>query len=73
MLLKRFGSLRKLRAASVPEIAAAPGFGQQTAEAVYRALHQAADATAPTTPTAPSAPDRGEPDTALGMGAEHER
>jgi excinuclease ABC subunit C len=76
MLLKRFGSLRKLRAASVPEIAAAPGFGQQTAEAVYRALHQAADATAPTaptTPTAPTAPDRGEPDAALGMGAEHER
>jgi excinuclease ABC subunit C len=38
-LLKRFGSLRKLRAASVTEIAAVPGFGLRTAEAVYRALH----------------------------------
>jgi excinuclease ABC subunit C len=38
-LLKQFGSLRKLRAATVPEIAETPGFGQVTAEAVYAALH----------------------------------
>jgi len=39
-LLKQFGSLRKLTAASVQEIAETPGFGQVTAEAVYAALHQ---------------------------------
>jgi excinuclease ABC subunit C len=54
-LLKRFGSLRKLRAASAPEIAAVPGFGKQTAEAVYRALHQAPDATVAAAPTEPDA------------------
>ena len=63
-LLKRFGSLRKLRAASVPEIAAVPGFGQRTAEAVYRALHHGPDAIAP---------DREGPDAALGRRAEHGR
>jgi excinuclease ABC subunit C len=52
-LLRRFGSVRKLRAASAAEIAAVPGFGRQTAEAVYRALHQEPDA---------AAPDRAEPD-----------
>jgi excinuclease ABC subunit C len=41
-LLKRFGSVRKLRAASVTEIAAVPGFGLRTADAVYRALHPGA-------------------------------
>jgi excinuclease ABC subunit C len=38
-LLKQFGSVRKVRAASVTDIAAVPGFGLRTAEAVYRALH----------------------------------
>jgi excinuclease ABC subunit C len=38
-LLKRFGSVRKLRAASVEDIAGVPGFGLRTADAVYRALH----------------------------------
>ena len=38
-LLRQFGSLRKLTAATVQEIAATPGFGQVTAEAVYAALH----------------------------------
>ncbi len=40
-LLRHFGSVRKLRSATVDEIAAAPGFGRRTAEAVYAALHQA--------------------------------
>jgi len=44
-LLKHFGSLRKLRAASLDEIAALPGFGQRTAEAVIIALN--ADQPAP--------------------------
>jgi excinuclease ABC subunit C len=38
-LLKKFGSVRKLRAASVTDIATVPGFGLRTADAVYRALH----------------------------------
>ncbi|MGD9985347.1 excinuclease ABC subunit UvrC [Pseudonocardia sp.] len=38
-LLKQFGSVRKLRAAGVEEIAAVPGFGRRTAEAVVAALH----------------------------------
>jgi excinuclease ABC subunit C len=37
-LLKRFGSLRKIRAASVEEIAEVPGIGQRTAEAIVAAL-----------------------------------
>ena len=38
-LLRQFGSVRKLRGATVQEIAAVPGFGQRTAEVVYQALH----------------------------------
>jgi excinuclease ABC subunit C len=63
-LLRRFGSVRKLRAASVADIAAVPGLGQQTAEAVYRALHQADDT---------MSPDRAGPDATQPAGAEHER
>ncbi len=37
-LLKHFGSLRKLRAARLEDIASVPGFGPQTAEAVLVAL-----------------------------------
>jgi excinuclease ABC subunit C len=42
-LLRRFGSLRKLRAATVEEIAEVPGIGGKTAEAIVAALatHQA--------------------------------
>jgi excinuclease ABC subunit C len=39
-LLKRFGSLRKVRAATVEEIAAVPGIGVRTAEAIVAALAQ---------------------------------
>jgi excinuclease ABC subunit C len=39
-LLRQFGSVRKLSSATVQEIAALPGFGQRTAEAVYAALHK---------------------------------
>ncbi|HEX8519678.1 MAG TPA: helix-hairpin-helix domain-containing protein, partial [Pseudonocardia sp.] len=38
-LLKHFGSVRKLRAAGVDEIAALPGFGTRTATAVLAALN----------------------------------
>ncbi len=37
-LLKRFGSLKKLRAATVEEIAEVPGIGSRTAEAIVAAL-----------------------------------
>ncbi|MGH3615368.1 MAG: excinuclease ABC subunit UvrC, partial [Pseudonocardia sp.] len=38
-LLKHFGSVRKLKAAGVDEIAALPGFGPRTAAAVHAALN----------------------------------
>ncbi len=38
VLLKHFGSLKRLRAASIEEIATAPGIGRRTAEAVAAAL-----------------------------------
>jgi excinuclease ABC subunit C len=38
-LLRQFGSLRKLTAATAEQIAQTPGFGQVTAESVYAALH----------------------------------
>ena len=40
-LLKRFGSLTRLRAAEVEEIAATPGIGPEVARAVYDGLHTA--------------------------------
>jgi excinuclease ABC subunit C len=41
-LLRRFGSLKRLRAASVEEIADVPGIGPRTAEAIAAALASAA-------------------------------
>ncbi|MBV9369988.1 MAG: excinuclease ABC subunit C, partial [Frankiales bacterium] len=43
-LLRAFGSVKRLRAASVEEIAEVPGFGRRTAEAVHAALAGAAPA-----------------------------
>jgi excinuclease ABC subunit C len=37
-LLRQFGSLKKLRAATVDEIAAVPGIGPRTADAIVAAL-----------------------------------
>jgi excinuclease ABC subunit C len=45
-LLARFGSLRRLRAADVDEIAAVPGIGRQTAQAVADAVAQRRPASA---------------------------
>jgi excinuclease ABC subunit C len=36
--LRRFGSLKRLRAASIEEIAEVPGIGRRTAEAIAVAL-----------------------------------
>jgi excinuclease ABC subunit C len=44
-LLRRFGSLKRLRAASVEEIADVPGIGIRTAEAIAAALASAAVST----------------------------
>jgi len=41
VLLRHFGSLKKLRAASVEEIAQLPGFGRRTAESICVALAKA--------------------------------
>ncbi|MFC5268282.1 excinuclease ABC subunit UvrC [Kribbella qitaiheensis] len=41
-LLKHFGSLKKLRQASVDEVAELPGFGRRTAESVVLAVNSAA-------------------------------
>jgi excinuclease ABC subunit C len=38
-LLRRFGSLKRLRAATVEELAETPGVGPEIAAAVYAALH----------------------------------
>jgi excinuclease ABC subunit C len=45
-LLKRFGSLKKLRAATVEEIAEVPGIGSRTAEAIVAALAEQTGRTA---------------------------
>jgi len=50
-LLRHFGSLRRLRAATVEEVAEVPGIGRRTAEAVVRSL-ASADAPAPAVNTA---------------------
>jgi excinuclease ABC subunit C len=52
VLLRRFGSLKRLRAASVQEIADVPGFGKRTAEAVVAALEHSRGAGAPALDTA---------------------
>lgn len=39
-LLRHFGSLRQLRAATVEELAAAPGIGVRSAQRIYDGLHQ---------------------------------
>jgi excinuclease ABC subunit C len=52
-LLRQFGSLKKLRAATVDEIAAVPGIGPRTAEAIVGALaEQSGSRTAVTVNTA---------------------
>ncbi|MBA2699739.1 MAG: excinuclease ABC subunit UvrC [Nocardioidaceae bacterium] len=52
VLLRHFGSLKKLRAARVDDIAALPGFGQRTAEAIAAALAASGTPAAPAINTA---------------------
>jgi excinuclease ABC subunit C len=45
VLLKHFGSVKRLRLATVDEISSVPGFGRQLAETVHTALNAATPAT----------------------------
>jgi excinuclease ABC subunit C len=81
-LMKQFGSLKRLRAATVEELMAVPGIGRRTAEAVQAAVAQPeatgepATGSAPAddvveTTTAPAGPaERGTPQPAAGATAE---
>jgi excinuclease ABC subunit C len=84
-LMKQFGSLKRLRAATVEELVAVPGIGRRTAEAVLAAVAQpevqpelgeADGAAAPAeetveTTTAPAGPaERGTPRSGSGATAE---
>jgi excinuclease ABC subunit C len=52
VLLRHFGSLKKLRAASVDDIAALPGFGRRSAESIAGALAATRRSVAPAVNTA---------------------
>ncbi|MBO9567470.1 MAG: excinuclease ABC subunit UvrC [Cellulomonas iranensis] len=56
-LLRHFGSVKRLRAASAEEIATVPGMGARTAEAVVAALAPAADTGAAGADAAPGGSD----------------
>ncbi|WP_089304736.1 excinuclease ABC subunit UvrC [Geodermatophilus pulveris] len=82
-LMKEFGSLKRLRAATVEELTAVPGIGRRTAEAVLAAVAQPGEGAAGpaggaapgedvvTTTTAPAGPaERGTPRSGTGATAE---
>jgi excinuclease ABC subunit C len=82
-LIKHFGSVKKLRSATIDQICEVPGIGRKTAEAVAVALAQAAPA-APAVNTATgeimedeeagaSAITTGSPEEPVSAGASHER
>ncbi|MGY1624330.1 excinuclease ABC subunit UvrC [Geodermatophilus sp. SYSU D00965] len=75
-LMKQFGSLKRLRAATVEELMAVPGIGRRTAEAVQAAVAEPAPDSPPAddvveTTTAPAGPaERGAPQSGAGATAE---
>jgi excinuclease ABC subunit C len=80
-LMKQFGSLKRLRAATVEELTAVPGIGRRTAEAVQAAIAEpaadgtdaddAADVDVVESTTAPEGPaERGTPTPGAGSTAE---
>jgi excinuclease ABC subunit C len=73
-LMKEFGSLKRLRAATVEQLMAVPGIGRRTAEAVQAAIAEPVDpagAAAEETTTAPAGPaERGTPRAGSGRTAE---
>src|SRR3954467_1138324 len=65
-LMKKFGSLKRLRAASLEELMTVPGIGRRTAEAVQAAIAEPEEST-----LAPDGPaERGEPTPGAGDPAE---
>jgi excinuclease ABC subunit C len=52
-LMKQFGSLKRLRAATIDELMGVPGIGRRTAEAVQAAIAEPADPAGAATDTAP--------------------
>jgi excinuclease ABC subunit C len=65
-LMKKFGSLKRLRAASLEELMTVPGIGRRTAEAVQAAITEPEEST-----LAPDGPaERGEPTEGAGDTAE---
>jgi excinuclease ABC subunit C len=75
-LMKRFGSLKRLRAATIEELMEVPGIGRRTAEAVQKAIAEPAvdDGAAPEAEESVLAPDgpaaRGTPTPGSGTTAE---
>jgi excinuclease ABC subunit C len=71
-LMKEFGSLKRLRAATVEELVAVPGIGRRTAEAVQAAIAEPPGGSPPVeTTTAPQGPaERGTPQLGAGRTAE---
>ena len=70
--MKQFGSLKRLRAATVEELTAVPGIGQRTAEAIQAAIAEPEPEQDPVeSMTAPSGPaERGTPSPESGSTAE---
>jgi excinuclease ABC subunit C len=70
-LIKKFGSLKRLRAATVEELMAVPGIGRRTAEAVMAAVALPDGEAAEETTLAPGGPaERGTPEPGAGETAE---
>ncbi|WP_149550997.1 excinuclease ABC subunit UvrC [Streptomyces marokkonensis] len=69
-LIKHFGSLKKLRSATIEQICEVPGIGRKTAETIAGALAQAAPAPAVNTATGEIMDDTEEPGQATGSPGE---
>src|SRR4051812_14060139 len=73
-LMKKFGSLKRLRAATLDELMTVPGIGRRTAEAVQAAVAQPgeepADEPAESTPAPDGPAERGTPQAGTGTTAE---
>ncbi|MER6075706.1 excinuclease ABC subunit UvrC [Streptomyces sp. NPDC001817] len=69
-LVKHFGSVKKLRSATIEEIQEVPGIGRKTAETIAAALAQAAPAAPAVNTATGEIIDDGEPDTTAGSPGE---
>jgi excinuclease ABC subunit C len=69
-LMKRFGSLKRLRAATIEELMEVPGIGRRTAQAVQAAIAPDSEATVETTSGPQGPAERGTPTDGAGDTAE---